>query len=378
MLGRKERDQLELLITGSLRQLLPDDHILARVDRVLDLSWLRDEVADLYCSDNGRPGIDPEVAVRLMLAGFLLGLVHDRRLMREAHVNIAIRWFVGYGLHEVLPDHSSLTRIRQRWGAERFRREHGADRRGDEMPDWMADKQRRFEAIGPAKAALEAEAADPPDPKDESGPGASSEMRWQGRVLRGADGGPPDRAQKNFTNPDSRILPTRDGFVQGYNGQIAVDATHQVIVAHRLVTTAADYRGLAPLLDDVQAHLGRKPREVSGDAGFATETNLAALEQRRIKGYLAPGRARHGEAHAAGRRKLTKRPLMSAMAERLRRAGRRSRYRLRKQVVEPVFGQVKHARGFRQFLLRGLDQVRGEWAMICTAHNLLKLAMARG
>ena len=93
-----------------------------RVDRVLDLSWLHDEVADLYCADNGRPGIDPEVAVRLMLAGFLLGIVHDRRLMREAQVNLAIRWFVGYGLHEVLPDHSSLTRIRQRWGAERFRR----------------------------------------------------------------------------------------------------------------------------------------------------------------------------------------------------------------------------------------------------------------
>src|SRR3954452_11970743 len=241
--------------------------------------------------------------------------------------------------------------------------EHGADRRGEEMPDWIADKQRRLEAIRAAKAALEAEAADPPDPNDESGPGAPSGMRWQGRVLRGADGGPPDRAQKNFTDPDSRILPTRDGFVQGYNGQIAVDASHQVIVAHRLVTTAADYRGLAPLLDDVQAHLGRKPREVSGDAGFATEANLAALKQRRIKGYLAPGRARHGEAHAAGHRKLTKRPLMSAMAERLRRAGRRSRYRLRKQVVEPVFGQIKHARGFRQFLLRGLDQVRGEWAM---------------
>jgi transposase len=102
--------------------LVPDDHILARVDRVLDLSWLHDEVADLYCADNGRPGIDPEVAVRLMLAGFLLGIVHDRRLMREAQVNIAIRWFVGYGLHETLPDHSSLTRIRQRWGEERFRR----------------------------------------------------------------------------------------------------------------------------------------------------------------------------------------------------------------------------------------------------------------
>src|SRR3954470_2602603 len=117
MLGRKEGDQLELFITGSLRQLVPDDHILARVDRVLDLSWLHDEVADLYCADNGRPSIDPEAAVRLMLAGFLLGLVHDRRLMREAQVNLAIRWFVGYGLHEALPDHSSLTCIRQRWVA---------------------------------------------------------------------------------------------------------------------------------------------------------------------------------------------------------------------------------------------------------------------
>ena len=93
-----------------------------RVDRVLDLSWLREEVADLYCRDNGRPGIDPEAAVRLMLAGFLLSIVHDRRLLREAQVNLAIRWFVGYGLHETLPDHSTLTRIRQRWGPERFRR----------------------------------------------------------------------------------------------------------------------------------------------------------------------------------------------------------------------------------------------------------------
>jgi len=121
MLGRKERDQLELFITGSLRQLVPDDHVLARVDRVLDLSWLREEVAECYCLDNGRPGIDPEVAVRLMLAGLLTGIVHDRRLMREAEVNLAIRWFIGYGLHERLPDHSSLTRIRQRWGEARFR-----------------------------------------------------------------------------------------------------------------------------------------------------------------------------------------------------------------------------------------------------------------
>jgi transposase len=109
-------------MAGSLRDLVPDEHILARVDRVLDLSWLRAAVRSCYAADGaGRPGIGPEVAVRLMLAGFLLGIVHDRRLMREAQVNLAIRWFAGFGLHEALPDHSSLTRIRQRWGADLFR-----------------------------------------------------------------------------------------------------------------------------------------------------------------------------------------------------------------------------------------------------------------
>ena len=121
MLGRKERDQLEFFVCGSLRDLLPEDHVLVRVDRVLDLSWLSGEVADLYADGFGRPGIDPEAAVRLMLAGFLQGIVHDRRLMRDASVNLAIRWFAGYGMAEALPDHSSLTRIRQRWGSERFR-----------------------------------------------------------------------------------------------------------------------------------------------------------------------------------------------------------------------------------------------------------------
>jgi transposase len=121
MLVSRGAEQLEFF-AGSLRDLIPDEHVLARVARVLDLSWLRAEVAELYCADNGRPGIDPEAAVRLMLAGFLLGIVHDRKLMREAHVNVAIRWFAGFGLAERLPDHSSLTRIRQRWGETRFRR----------------------------------------------------------------------------------------------------------------------------------------------------------------------------------------------------------------------------------------------------------------
>lgn len=121
MLGKMNR-QVELFIPGDIGDFVPDDHILKRVDRVLDLSWLEEEVAPLYCGDNGRASIPPEAAVRLMLAGFYSGITQDRKLMREAQVNLAIRWFAGYSLSDALPHHSSLTRIRQRWGEDTFRR----------------------------------------------------------------------------------------------------------------------------------------------------------------------------------------------------------------------------------------------------------------
>jgi len=203
-------------------------------------------------------------------------------------------------------------------------------------------------------------------------------MMKNGRPQRGPDGSPPDRAQRNFTDPDSRIQPVRAGVIQGYNAQIAVDGAHQIIIAQRLQTNPADRRGLKPLLAAARAALGANPKEVSGDAGFCDETNLAHLARRRIAGYLAAARARHTQSHAAGSRQCPAGSRMAAMATKLKRAGRRSRYRLRKQIVEPVFGQIKHVRGFRQFLLRGLDKVRAEWAMICTVHNLLKLAKAAG
>ena len=149
-------------------------------------------------------------------------------------------------------------------------------------------------------------------------------------------------------------------------------------MAHRLTTNGSDQAGSPPLLDAHQAALGRKPREVSADVGFCREANLATLAARGIRGYLAPGRAAHGAPDASGGRRLTPGSRMAAMAARLKRAGRRSRYRLRKQTVEPVIGQIKQARGFRQFLLRGLVKVRDEWALVCTAHNLTKLLAARG
>jgi len=246
--------------------------------------------------------------------------------------------------------------------------EHGADLRGDETPAWMADKALRLARIRAAKAELEAEAKLDPSDLDPDGPGPSSGMQEKGRPKRAKDGGPPDKAQRNFTDPDCRILPTKDGFIAGYNGQIAVDQAHQIIVAQRLGANPADYAALLPLVDQAKANLGKKLKEVSGDSGFATEANIAGMIARKIAAYLPPGRR--------AERQLKTKPLMRAMAQKLKRAGHRSRYRLRKHTVEPVFGQIKQARGFRQFLLRGLDKARGEWALICTAHNLLKLARA--
>ena len=256
-------------------------------------------------------------------------------------------------------------------------RTFGLERRGDELPDWVKDKAARLDKIRAAKAALEAEAKAPPPDPDGNGPGPSSGMMKSGRPQRAPDGTPPERAQRNFTDPDSRLQPFKGGVIQGYNGQIAVDGAHQVIVAQRLVTTAADYPALVPLIASIRVTFRRNPDEVSADAGFANEANLAALARRRIAAYLAPGRPRHGQTPGAGGRKIKPGSRLAAMARKLRCAGRRSRYRLRKQIVEPVFGQIKAARGFRQFLLRGLDNVKGEWAMLCTAHNLLKFANAK-
>jgi transposase len=122
VIGTQDRWQEDLFVAGPLSSLIPDDHVLKQVDKVLDLSWLRPEVADCYSETLGRPSIDPESALRLMLAGYFQGIIHDRKLMREAQVNLAIRWFAGFRLHEKLPEHSSLTKIRQRWGPERFKK----------------------------------------------------------------------------------------------------------------------------------------------------------------------------------------------------------------------------------------------------------------
>jgi transposase len=428
------------LLPPSVHDFVPAGHLAhfvrETVGEALDLS----AILASYAEDRGQPPYHPAMMVALLLYGYSRGVYSSRRLAQACEERVDFMAVTGLGkpdfrtiadfrrrhlaalaalfvqvlklcqaaglvkLGHVAVDGTKLKANASRHKAMSYGRmkqaepkleaeveawlrageaadraedaEHGVDRRGDETPDWMADKQKRLERIRKAKAALETEAAQDPSGLDPDGPGPSSGMQANGRPKRAADGGPPDKAQRNFTDPDSRIQPTRDGFIAGDNGQIAVDQAHQVIVAQRLATNPADYAALVPLIDQTKANLGRKPREVSGDSGFATEANLAAMAERKVRAYLAPGRSKHGQGHSGGERTFKDSPRMTAMAATLKRAARRSRYRLRKQIVEPVFGQIKHARGFRQFLLRGLDKVRGEWALICTVHNLLKLAKA--
>jgi hypothetical protein len=251
------------------------------------------------------------------------------------------------------------------------------NKRGDEMPDWVADKEKRLAKIRAAKAELEAEAKAAAAEETRRRAEAEEKRISEGRKKNGKTPAPPSaepdgKSQRNFTDPDSRILKTKDGYIQGYNAQAAVDATAQIIVAHALTASMSDHGQLVGLIDGIEANLGAKPKEASADSGYLSEANLQALADRDISAYVATGRAKRPAEVKRNIGGL----LTQAMRDKLKRAGWRSRYRLRKQIVEPVFGQIKQARGFRQFLLRGIEKVQAEWAMICTAHNLTKLASA--
>ena len=189
----------------------------------------------------------------------------------------------------------------------------------------------------------------------------------------------PARAQANFTDPDSRIMKTPDGFQQCYNAQAAVDATSQVIVAQEVSAAPPDVQRLVPMLEQIIELNGEAPVELSADAGYASEANFQALADANVTAYIALRRYHHDEppeADPGPARSSNRWPQRLLMRERLATSHGKARYKLRKQTVEPVFGQIKAARGFRQFLRRGLPAVQSEWAMLCTVHNLLKLQQA--
>ena len=260
---------------------------------------------------------------------------------------------------------------------------YGKGRRGDELPDDLRIRESRLKKIRQAMKELEHEAKTKVDEKREQMRHKEQALAKAGTKRRGVkrpklDEKPEPRAQRNFTDPDSRIM--KDGatgsFQQSYNCQIAVDADKQIIVAGNVTQQANDKQQVAPVVEKLKENTGgHKPKVMTADSGYFSRANAQLLERDGIDAYIATGRHRHSRPPPPARRGRI--PNNATIAERMERKLRtvkgRCTYSKRKQIVEPVFGQIKEARGLRRFLLRGLDNVSAEWDLICLTHNLLKL-----
>jgi hypothetical protein len=236
--------------------------------------------------------------------------------------------------------------------------EHGADRRGDELPAELQRRESRLKRIREAKRALEAR--------------AKEEAAAAGKAVEAAK--PDSKAQYNFTDPESRIMKGPDGFVQAYNVQVAVDE-RQLIVGQGVTQETNDKHQLLPMITTIAQQSGDTPTRLLADAGYCSDENLAAIADTTIDAYISTRKQKHGERPGpCPRGPLPKTATrVDRMSRKLHTKAGAAVYAARKAIVEPVIGQIKQARGFRQFLLRGFEKVQGEWSLVCTTHNILKL-----
>ncbi|GMA51428.1 IS5/IS1182 family transposase [Alicyclobacillus contaminans] len=263
------------------------------------------------------------------------------------------------------------------------------DARGDELPEELARRQSRLAKIQEAMAALEAEErakaeaeqaqSEDPDDKDDDerdeGEGPSGGGQCHGRKGRSAvKAVPKDKAQRNFTDPESRIMPSKDGFVQAYNVQSVVDEKCQIIVATEVTNSPNDAGVLRTLVEMAEQNTGRVPKKLSADAGYYAQDDVVWLEERGVDPYIATGRQKHGEVPVCPRGRIPKSYTpKQRMARKLMTKRGRAIYAKRKVIVEPVYGHIKACMGFVRFSLRGLAKVRGEWSLVAMCHNLLKI-----
>jgi transposase len=267
--------------------------------------------------------------------------------------------------------------------------QYGKGKRGDELPEELARRESRLVKIREAKAALEQEAKEKAERQRAEAEAKIAERREQeertGKKAGGHDPKVPDpeqaqpeaKAQRNFTDPESRIMvdgANKGSFIQAYNAQAAVDSQTQVIVAAEITQAPNDSQQLVPMIGQVIANMGRKPEVVSADAGYWSEANVTGEGVAGIDLHIATGRQKHGEPiETATGPPPEEASVQEAMRHKLRTEAGQAIYKMRKAIVEPVFGQTKERRGFRRFSFRGMDNVCAEWKLICLTHNLLKL-----
>ncbi len=417
----------EFLLPPSLRDWLPENHLAYFVSDVVDNLDLSAMDAVYGEEQRGQPPYDPRLLTKLLVYGYCVGVFSSRKIEQRLAEDIAFRVLAAgnapnfrtisdfrkihlqtlEGLFEQVlkialeagamklgrvaldgtkvkanaSKHKAMSYGRMRDKEQQIRAEvkellaqaeaadrnedqrYGKDHSGEELPAELQRRETRLKKIRQAKRALEQR--------------AQEQAAAEGKPAEEAQ--PADQDQYNFTDPESRIMRGADGFVQGYNAQAAVEPGLQLIVGQSVTAAANDKEQLIPMTEVMEQQSGQRPEAVLADSGYCSEENLEKLEaaepERKIEAYIATGKNKHGEhRRACPRGRLPKNVnRVQRMKRKLQTKAGRAVYAARKAIVEPVFGQIKQGRGFRQFLLRGIEKVRGEWALVCLTHNILKL-----
>src|SRR5664280_2124053 len=423
----------DLLLPPSLRDWLPEDHLVYFVSDVVDQLDLSAIHAWYGEEKRGQPPYDPVLMTKLLVYGYCTGVFSSRRLQKRIQEDIPFKVLAAgnepdfrtisdfrkihlvalEGLFEQVLElalesgsvklgrvsldgtkvkanaskHKAISYGRAKEKQQRLRQEvkellaqaaaadeeedrcHG-NRRGDELPAELRRRETRLAKIKQAKKVIEQRAREK----------AANEGKSAAEVQQAKPG---EKDQYNFTDPESRIMKSGDGFVQGYNAQAAVEPGLGLIVGQLVTQAANDKEQLRPMVEVIEQQSGQRPEAILADSGYCSEANLAYLEsaeqpEMQIAAYISTGKQKHGEYRQPC--KCGPLPAGATRVDRMKRklqtkAGK-AVYAARKCVVEPVFGQIKQARGFRQFLLRGIQKVKGEWALLCMTHKILRLHAA--
>jgi transposase len=412
-----------LLFPPNIRDWLPEDHLAYFVSDVVDQLDLS-EIEVVYEKDTrGQPPYNPRMMTKVLLYGYCSGVFSSRRIQtalidevpfrvlaagnqpdfrtisdfRKIHHKAlqalfqqVLRMALEAGamkLGRVALDgskikanaskHKAMSYGRMKEKEEQLKKEvrallneadridsredklYGRNRHGDELPEELRRRETRLAKIREAKRALEEKARE--------------EAKAEGKDPGAAK--PADKDQYNFTDSESRIMKGADGFVQAYNAQAAVEGTFQLIVGQTVTQDANDKKQLEPMVKIIESQCGQKPKELLADNGYCSDRNLKSIAGNGIDTYIATEKQKHGAKQE--KPQLPPLPPTATLIDRMRRKLQTKRgaaiYAARKSIVEPVFGQIKQGRGFRQFLLRGVEKVRSEWALVCLTHNILKM-----
>ena len=425
----------DLLLPPSLRDWLPEKHLAYFVSDVVDELDLSGIYAVYEGDERGQPPYDPRMMTKLLVYGYCVGVYSARKIQQRLTEDVAFRVLAAgnepdfrtiadfrkihletlKGLFEQVlkmaleagavklgrvaldgskikanaSKHKAMSYERMVEQEKRIRkqvkemleraeatdaeedRRYGKDRAGDELPEELQRRETRRKRIREAKRALEERACE--------------RAKKQGQPEEEAAKAKPEaKDQYNFTDPESRIM--KDGatkeFVQAYNAQVVVEPEMQLIVGQAVVQAANDKEQVVPMVEAVEEQSGQRPEAMLADSGYCSEKNLEHLEsakepERRIEAFIATERQKHGEQRVAGRGPLPKGATrVERMKRKLETKAGAAIYAARKGIVEPVFGQIKQGRGFRRFSLRGFEKVKAEWALVCAAHNRLKMYRA--